>query len=82
MLHKAARTNCLADSCNHYNNNGEASTVIHDLASCSPRMPILVHNRCNLSFPCDHCLPETYHSSTITEQMEYQDWKNLLQFGT
>lgn len=70
MIHKAARTNCLADSCNHYNYNGEASTVIHDLASCSLRMRILVRNCRDLSVPCDHCSPETYHFSTTTEQME------------
>jgi hypothetical protein len=42
MLHKAARTNCLADSCNHYNYNGEAS--------CTLRMLIPVHNYRDLSF--------------------------------
>jgi hypothetical protein len=54
MLHKAARTNYLADSCNHYNYNGEASMVIHDLTSCTLRMRILVHNCRDLSLLSDH----------------------------
>jgi hypothetical protein len=56
MLHKAARTNCLADSCNHCNYNGEASSFVHDLTSCALRMLIVADNCRDVVLPCDHCL--------------------------
>jgi hypothetical protein len=57
MLYKAARTNCLADSCNHYNYNGEESAASHELTSYVLRMLILVDNCRDVLLPCDRWSP-------------------------